>query len=94
MRVVLFLIGTFINKLASGEPREEVTSAVIDETEFHEGRIILFAAWLCISAHCFETHKSLDYTLALRGACFAAGSPNLKYSQYTIVHSCWKMGTL
>lgn len=46
LRVVLFLIGTFITKLASGEAGEEVTCVVIDETEFHEGRIIFFAAWV------------------------------------------------
>lgn len=55
MQVVLFLIGTVINKLASGEAGEEVTSAVIDATEFPEDRI---AARLCISAHFFATHKS------------------------------------
>lgn len=55
MQVVLFLIGTFINKLASGEAGKEVTSVVIDATEFPEDRI---AARLCISAHFFATHKS------------------------------------
>lgn len=36
--VVLFLMGTFISKSASGEAGEEVLSVVGDEMEFHEGR--------------------------------------------------------
>lgn len=69
MQVVLFLIGTFINKLAPGEAGEEVTSAVRDETEFHKDRTILFAARLRISAHFFATHRSPD-DFSIEGGLF------------------------